>query len=220
MQCRVGNIMNPTPGKILLAIFTLVILSPQGGAAERPALSVVLITVDTLRPDHLGCYGDASIQTPSIDQLARGGMRFAQAYTPVPITLPAHAALLTGEFPLATGMHDFSGNRLPPSAVTLAKILRDNGYTSAAVLGAPVLDSRFGLNQGFDTYFDHFEFRSLEEVHLDAVKRRGDQVVDQATKRLERNPRRAAFLWVHLYDPHAPYNPPEPYASRYRGPPL
>ena len=212
-----GNIMNTTPGKILLAIFTLAVLSLPGAAAERPALSVVLITVDTLRPDHLGCYGDASIQTPSIDQLARGGMRFAQAYTPVPITLPAHAALLTGEFPLATGMHDFSGNRLPASAVTLAKILRDSGYTTAAFLGAPVLDARFGLNHGFDTYFDHFELRGLEEVHLDAVKRRGDQVVDEATKWLERNPRRPVLLWVHLYDAHAPYDPPEPYASRYRG---
>jgi arylsulfatase A-like enzyme/Tfp pilus assembly protein PilF len=219
MQCRTRDIMNHTPGKILLAIFTLAILSLRGGATERPALNVVLITVDTLRPDHLGCYGDASIQTPNIDRLARGGIRFAQAYTPVPITLPAHAALLTGEFPLATGMHDFSGNRLPPSAVTLAKILHDQGYTTAAFLGAPVLDSRFGLNQGFDTYFDHFEFKDLEEVHLDAVKRRGDQVVDAATKWLESNPRRPFFLWVHLYDAHAPYAPPEPYASRYRGRP-
>jgi arylsulfatase A-like enzyme/Flp pilus assembly protein TadD len=188
-------------------------------AAERPAYDVVLITVDTLRPDHLGCYGYTSIQTPHIDQLARAGARFTQAFTPVPITLPAHTSLLTGAFPLATGVHDFTGNRVSSGTATLARILHDHGYSTAAFIGAPVLDSRFGLNQGFDTYFDHFDLGGREEVHLDAIKRRGDQVVDEAQKWLKLNPRQPVFLWVHLYDPHAPYSPPEPYAGRYRGRP-
>ena len=189
------------------------------GATAAPSLHVVIITIDTLRADHLGCYGDASIQTPHIDQLAREGVRFAHAYTPVPITLPAHAALMTGEFPLANGMHDFSGNKLSAQSATLAKTLRDHGYATAAFVGSAVLDSRFGLNQGFDTYFDHFEFGHREEVNLDAVERRGDQVTDEALEWLRRNPTRPIFLWVHFYDPHAPYNPPEPYATRYRDDP-
>ena len=202
-------------------MFALVFISLSLGCAgaERPARSVILITIDTLRPDHLGCYGYTSIQTPNIDRLAREGALFTHAYTPVPITLPAHTALMTGEFPFATGVHDFSGNRLAPGAATIARTLRDHGYATAAFIGSAVLDSRFGLNQGFDTYFDHFEFGRLEEVHLDAIERRGDRVVDEALKWLKLNPRQPFFLWVHLYDPHAPYNPPEPYALRYRGRP-
>lgn len=185
--------------------------------AERP--SVIFITIDTLRPDHLGCYGYANIQTPNIDALARASARFTHTYTPVPVTLPAHSAIFTGSFPMATGMHDFSGNKLPARAITLATALRDKGYTTAAFIGSAVLDSRFGLNQGFDTYFDHFEFSRLDEAHLDEMERRGDQVMDEVLNWLKLDPRRPFFLWVHLYDPHDPYKPPEPYASRYRSHP-
>ena len=100
--------------KHLFAISTLLSLAVSGAAAEGPAYNVVLITIDTLRPDHLACYGYASIETPYIDRLAESGARFTQAFTPVPITLPAHTSLLTGMFPLATGVHDFMGNRVPP----------------------------------------------------------------------------------------------------------
>ena len=197
-----------------------------GAAAARPspgaegnAANVVVITIDTLRADHLGCYGDRSIDTPNLDALARSAARFTHAFTPVPITLPAHTALFTGSFPMATGVHDFSGNKVPASAVTLAKALHDHGYSTAAFLGAAVLDSRFGLNQGFETYFDHFDFNRLDETSLDMVKRSGDQVVDNALEWLKANPRQPFFLWVHLYDAHYPYTPPEPYASRYAGRP-
>lgn len=204
---------------ILFTVWALVVSSAPCLRAAQPPSSIVLITIDTLRADHLGCYGDASIQTPNIDRLAQESARFAHAYTTVPVTLPAHAALLTGAFPLATGMHDFTGNRLPSGVATLAQELQKQGYTTAAFLGSAVLDSRFGLNRGFDTYFDHFDFRHEEEVHLDAIERRGDHVVDEALKWLRGNPKRPFFLWVHLYDPHAPYRPPEPFASRYRGRP-
>jgi arylsulfatase A-like enzyme/Flp pilus assembly protein TadD len=187
-----------------------------GAGAEGAQPNVVFITIDTLRADHLGCYGDRSVQTPTIDALARSSARFTHAFTPVPITLPAHTALFTGSFPMATGVHDFSGNKLPASVVTLAKALHDHGYSTAAFLGAAVLDSRFGLNQGFDTYFDHFDFSRLDETNLDMMERRGDQVMDNTLGWLKTNPRQPFFLWVHLYDPHYPYTPPEPYASRYR----
>ena len=203
--------------------FVSVVANRGGDAAPlpggEPKPSVIFITVDTLRADHLGCYGYTQIQTPNIDQLAHAGARFTQAYTPVPVTLPAHTALFTGAFPMATGMHDFSGNKLPANAATLAKVLRDNGYATAAFIGSAVLDSRFGLNQGFDTYFDHFEFNRLDEAHLDQMERRGDLVMDEALRWLKGNPRQPFLIWVHLYDPHDPYTPPEPYASRYRARP-
>ncbi len=184
-------------------------------AARDASPNVIFITIDTLRADHLGCYGYARIETPNIDAIARAGARFSHAYTPVPITLPAHAAIFTGSFPMATGMHDFSGNKLPANAVTLAKVLRDHGYTTAAFIGAAVLDSRFGLNQGFETYFDHFDFSRLDESSLDRIERRGDQVMDEALSWLKLHPPQPFLLWVHLYDPHYPYTPPEPFASRY-----
>ncbi len=197
----------------------LLVLGHLTEALAQGKPNVVLITIDTLRADHLGCYGNARIQTPSIDQLAREGVRFTRAFTPVPITLPAHAALLTGSYPMATGMHDFSGNKLPESGPTLAQVLRQNGWRTAAFIGAAVLDSRFGLNQGFETYFDHFDFSRLDETNLDLIERRGDLVMDEALGWLKRQPfhtGEAFFLWVHLYDPHFPYTPPEPFASRYR----
>jgi len=117
---------------------------------------------------------------------------------------------------MATGVHDFATNTLPSSAVTLAKVLLEDGYTTAAFLGSPVLDSRYGLNQGFAAYFDHFDFSHLDEAKADVVKRPGDRVIDEALGWLKRGLRQPFFLWIHLYDAHYPYKPPEPYASRYK----
>ena len=197
----------------LILLGAVGVLPSPGAEGDVPNL--VVITIDTVRADHLGCYGDRAIQTPNIDALASASARFTHAFTPVPITLPSHAALFTGSFPMATGMHDFGGNKLSASAVTLAKVLRDHDYSTAAFLGAAVLDSRFGLDQGFQTYFDHFAFNRLDDM----LKRPGDQVVDNALGWLKTGPRRPLFLWVHLYDAHYPYTPPEPFASRYRGRP-
>ena len=207
---------------LALAALTLLLARENGaghGAQSSPKPTVILITIDTLRADHLACYGNSHVQTPNIDALAREGSRFAQAYTAVPITLPSHTVIFTGSFPMATGMHDFSGNKLPAGAVTLAQVLRDHGYSTAAFLGSAVLDSRFGLNQGFDTYFDHFDFSRLDETKLDQMKRPGNQVMDEGLNWLKQGLRRPVFVWVHLYDAHYPYAPPEPFLSRYRASP-
>src|SRR6267143_6111653 len=131
-----------------VSAFVCLVAFPIRLQAAESKPNVVVITMDTVRADHLGCYGYRLIQTPNIDALARTSARFSHAYTPVPITLPAHASLFTGRFPMATCVHDFASNTLPSSAVTLAKILRQNGYATGAFLGAPVLDSRYGLDQG------------------------------------------------------------------------
>ena len=200
-----------------------VTMMPGARPADRASgrqPDLVLITIDTLRADHLGCYGYRQIETPNLDALAASGSRFSQAYTPVPITLPAHTAIMTGRYPMGTGVHDFSGNKLPRDTATLATVLSGKGYETAAFVSAAVLDSRFGLNTGFDEYYDHFDFSRLDESNLDLIERPGDQTVDRALEWLRQrnraaNPQKPFFLWVHLYDPHFPYNPPEPYATRY-----
>src|SRR5438874_2658711 len=126
-------------------------------AVPTASPNVVFITIDTLRPDHLGCYGDKQIGTPNIDTLAADGTRFERAYTAVPVTLPSHTVIFTGTYPTLSGVHDFAANKLSPTQATLASVLKDNGYATAAVIGSAVLDSRFGLNHGFDFYYDHFD---------------------------------------------------------------
>ncbi len=211
--------MNSIQFRIVLAALFAGLLCGVASAAGKPGPNVVVITIDTLRADHLGCYGYDRIKTPNIDQLAKSGVRFANAFTVVPITLPSHTVLMTGEYPMATGVHDFSGNKLAAGTMTLARVLQGHGYSTAAFIGSAALDSRFGLNQGFDTYYDHFNLGHMREIHLDQIERRGDKVVDLALKWLESHQRKPFFLWVHLYDPHAPYDPPQPYARLYRGHP-
>jgi arylsulfatase A-like enzyme/Flp pilus assembly protein TadD len=137
----------------------------------------------------------------------------------VPITLPSHATMFTGKYPTETGMHDFSGNRLNPAENTLASVLRAQGYETGAVVGSAVLDSRFGVNLGFNTYYDNFDFSRLDEKNLDAMERPGSEVVDQSLAWLQQNSSKRFFLFVHLYDPHHPYRPPAPYDSRFRARP-
>ena len=199
---------------VIPAIVSLSVLC--AAAAPTPAPNVVVITIDTLRADHLGCYGYKDIKTPNIDALAQEGVRFERAYTPVPVTLPAHSALFTGTYPLRSGMHDFADNKLSPTQPTLASVLKENGYATGAVIGSAVLDSRFGLNHGFDFYYDHFDFSRLQESNLDEMERPGDAVADQALNWLDKNYQKKFFLWMHLYDPHYPYRPPSPYSEEYK----
>jgi arylsulfatase A-like enzyme/Flp pilus assembly protein TadD len=209
-----------------VALWLLLAGVSRGSTAQRtvprvpaPPPNLLLITIDTIRADHLGCYGYEPIQTPSIDSLAADGLRFAQAYTPIPITLPSHSVMLTGTYPMMSGMHDFSGNNLSPEQPTLATVLRARGYDTGAVIAAAVLDRRFGLNHGFDFYYDHFDFSRLAETNLDLMERPANEVVDQALAWLARPRKKPFFLWVHLYDPHHPYKPPPPFSQKYKANP-
>ena len=202
----------------LLAALWIAGLVPVPGlqGAAKPQPNVVVITIDTLRADHLGCYGYKQIRTPNIDALAAESARFERAYTPVPVTLPAHSAIFTGTYPTLSGMHDFSGNKLSPTQPTLASVLKRQGYVTGAVIGSAVLDSRFGLNQGFDFYYDHFDFSRLQESNLEEMERPGNVVADVALDWLGKNHASKFYLWMHLYDPHYPYRPPAPYNEQYK----
>ena len=207
--------MLPTFRRLMVVLMGLSALPAAAQTTAKPALNVVLITIDTLRADHVGCYGYKQIKTPNIDGLAAEGARFERAFAVVPVTLPSHTAMLTGTYPMLSGMHDFSGNKLSPLQPTLASVLKQAGYQTGAVIAAAVLDARFGLNQGFDYYYDHFEFSRLDEANLDEMERPGNVVADVALDWLAQNSQKKFFLWMHLYDPHFPYHPPEPYSREY-----
>src|SRR6266478_5343247 len=185
-------------------------------AAPTASPNVVFITIDTLRPDHLGCYSDKQIGTPNIDTLAADGTRFERAYTAVPVTLPSHTVIFTGTYPTYSGMHDFAANKLNPTQPTLASVLKKHGYVTGAVGASAVLDSRFGLNRGFDFYYDHFDFNRLQESNIDEMERPGNVVADVTLDWLSKNYQKKFFLWMHLYDPHYPYRPPAPYSEEYK----
>jgi len=200
----------------VLVTASLLLWSSAAFAAPTAAPNVVVITIDTLRADHLGCYGYKQIRTPNIDALAGDGARFERAYTAVPVTLPSHTVMFTGTYPMRSGMHDFAANKLGQGQPTLASVLKEHGYLTGAVIGSAVLDSRFGLNRGFDFYYDHFDFNRLQESNLEEMERPGNVVADVALDWLSKNDQKKFFLWMHLYDPHYPYHPPAPYAAEYR----
>jgi choline-sulfatase len=193
--------------------------SLERGANAVPARhpSVVLITLDTVRADHLGCYGYRRIETPSIDQLASEGIRFERAYAQVPLTLPSHTVLMTGTYPMFNGVRDLTSPGLDTSVPTLAGILRENGYSTAAFVSSFVLNSMWGLGRGFEVYDDETDLGQGSNRSPALLERRGDRTVDHALAWLDSHAGRPFFIWVHLYDPHSPYRPPEPYLSRYAG---
>ncbi len=201
------------------AFFSILFMSVTGtrGTAEntRRDLNLLVITIDTLRADRLGSYGNKNIQTPHIDSLAGKGVVFSHAFSHVPLTLPSHCSLFTGSLPIVHGVRD-NGYRLPDSAVTLAQIAKKEGYATAAFVGAFPLDSRFGLDRGFDLYDDLYGSRTAVR-DLSFVERKAEEVNRKAIEWLTSNPSRSFFVWVHYFDPHAPYEPPPSFARDYAG---
>jgi arylsulfatase A-like enzyme/tetratricopeptide (TPR) repeat protein len=176
-----------------------------------------LITIDTVRADHLTCYGYGHIETPAIDALAREGVRFEHAYAQVPLTLPSHTVILTGTYPMFNGVRDLASSGLAGTVPTLAEILHRNGYTTAAFVSSFVLNSMWGLNRGFEVYDDATDVARDTKPTPTLLERRGDHTVDRALAWLASHSGGPFFLWIHLYDPHSPYRPPEPFHSRYAG---
>ena len=183
-------------------------------AAESPR-HLLLITIDTLRADHLGCYGHPARATPALDRLAREGVRFANVQSPVPLTLPAHASLLTGLDPPAHGVRDNGSYKLAESFPTLTTRLAERGFATGAFVSAFVLDPRFGLARGFDTYRTVEALQTNANTTLADVQRPGGETIAEARAWIEQQSERRWFAWIHLYEPHSPYQPPEPFASRH-----
>jgi arylsulfatase A-like enzyme/Tfp pilus assembly protein PilF len=182
-------------------------------------LNLLLVTLDTTRADRIGAYGATDAGTPHLDRLAGEGALFTRATTAAPITLPAHSSIFTGRFPPVHGVRDNGGFFLDPGQQTLAETLEASGFQTGGFVGAYVLDSKWGVNQGFKKYFDDFDLGKYKAISLGAIQRPGNEVVDEALKWLDGASRSRFFAWVHLYDAHTPYEPPEPFSSRFPGRP-
>ena len=198
-------------GLLLIAVGLTWLLTQPDIAVEN-IQNVVLISIDTCRADYLSCYGYLHKTTPNIDAIANNSIIFENVISPVPLTLPAHASMLTGTIPPYHGIHDNFNYWLGPSNITLAETLKDNGFTTAAIISAFVMDSQFGLNQGFDIYYDRFDRQANQP---EDSERPGRKTSLLAQKWLEQNKDQRFFLFLHYYDPHTKYEPPEPFASTF-----
>ena len=193
-------------------------LTPLGcaGRASVTPQHLVLVTIDTLRADRLGCYGSRDVATPHLDALARAGAMAPEAMAEAPLTRPSHVTLLTGLRPFRTTIRDNVSPPLPTNVPTLASVLRESGFATGAFVSSVVLSSQSGLDRGFDTYGDDLPESGDDDVRfLNSIQKRGDETLRSALRWLESRPPGRVFLWVHLYDPHDPYEPPEPYATTY-----
>ncbi|MDH4272796.1 MAG: sulfatase-like hydrolase/transferase [Candidatus Aminicenantes bacterium] len=213
-------------GILAVGIILWVFLRPEKSPAARVEKlwaesgvgkpNVILITLDTTRADHLACYGYPNVKTPRIDSLARRGVLFEQAATSSPLTLPAHCSIMTGMYPTYHGVRINGNTALNEEQTTAAEVLSAQGYRCGAFIGAFVLDGRWGLKQGFEYYDDKFDLKKYKHLDLGAVQRPGNEVMDAALDWLEKQKNSPFFAWIHLYDPHTPYQPPEPYLTEYR----
>jgi arylsulfatase A-like enzyme/Flp pilus assembly protein TadD len=217
-----GAARRPTwPWLVALALVAAAVLgvlrlrAPRGRAPGRDNL--LLVTLDTTRADRLGCYGYAGARTRYLDRLAAEGVRFAQAISPAPITLPAHASIFTGLYPIAHGVRNNGNFTLSDRYPTLATILKSQGYRTAAFVSSFILDRRYGLARGFDRYDDRMEGAETQVISLEA-ERRGDRTALLLARWLEdqaASPGAPFFAWLHLYDPHEPYQPPPPFREMF-----
>ena len=193
-----------------------------GGAIAAPVKlpppNIILITLDTTRADRMGFLGSLRGLTPNLDALARQSVVFTRAYSQAPLTTASHATILTGTFPQFHQVNDF-GVALAPDLPYAPDLLRASGYHTAAFIGSLVLDpaarSAPGFDRGFDTFDAGFHRRHAGEDRYQAIERRGAEVVAHALGWLSQHPHGPFFIWIHLYDAHDPYDPPEPYKSRY-----
>jgi choline-sulfatase len=200
---------------VSLAVTAALVTSSTPKSPSLP--NIFLITIDTLRADHVHCYGYDRIETPALDSLAKDGVRFSQAFTPSPITNTSHTSILTGLLPSSHGVTDFAVP-LAPTQPTWAELLQKHGYHTAAFIGAVILDSKTlapGLDRGFD-FYDNFPQHPQTRARWGRVERRGMDVARRAENWLTAHPAGPHFVWVHLYDPHDPYEPPAPYSEKYK----
>src|SRR5205809_7413191 len=202
-----------------LCVSLLASLVSAAGRTARP--NIILITLDTTRADRMGFLGSQRGLTPNLDELARHSVVFTRAYAQEPLTTPSHAAILTGTYPQFNHVSDL-GARLGKDIPYLPELLHRHGYHTAAFVGASILDPAMGapgLARGFDIYDAFFHKRQRGEDRYKSVERRAGQVVDHALGWLSKHSQGPVFLWIHVYDAHDPYDPPEPYKTRYASQP-
>jgi len=194
---------------ILMVFCSLCFLKAQTEPKKGGDVNLLLVTLDTTRADHIGCYGYATAKTATLDSLSKKGVRFSNAYSQVPLTLPSHCSIMTGTYPLYHQVHNNGFYCLGPESLTLAKLLKQSGFKTAAFVSSFTVDSRFGIAQGFDLYDDRFQ--DEEMLKNFRSERKADKVFSSFSPWLDENFNQKFFCWVHFYDPHLPYDPPSPF---------
>lgn len=197
---------------LLLLISICMFYSGCGPDLQGKGDNVIVITFDTVRADHFGCYGMGEAHTPNVDQLAKEGVLFEQCISPVPITLPSHTSILTARYPCHHGVRNNGNYFVPDEELTMAEVFQQAGYETAAFVSAYVLHSLFGLDQGFQTYDD--TVRDSEAV-VSVEERNAKETADAAIRWLSEKHRRPFFLWVHFFDPHHAHRPPQEWADQF-----
>ena len=190
----------------------------RGGPALPGAGNVLVVSIDTLRADRVGALGGPPGLTPNLDRLAARGAVFTNAFTPAPLTLPAHTSLFSGRWPFRHGVRVNGTDRVDDAVPLLAAEFRKAGFATGAVIGSLVLRSEVGLARGFDLYDESFARNAGKPAGEWTAERPGEEVVDRAIAWLDGQRDARFFLWVHLYDPHAPYDPPSPFKERFSSP--
>lgn len=198
----------------LLGLFLVFYLFfPKTPIKRDERLNILLVTLDTTRADRLGCYGYKKARTPNLDSLAAKGVQFLNVYCQVPLTTPSHCSILTGTYPLYHQVHNNGSYALSPELLTLAEVLKEKSFQTAAFVGSFTVDSRFGLDQGFDVYDDHFaEGQAFKALNSE---RKAEKVFEAFNRWLNGNVRQPFFCWIHFFDPHLPYNPPPPFNEEF-----
>ena len=215
-RCRLVGIAPAATLALLVLLSGCRRSGPENTATAPRDANVLLITLDTTRADHLSCYNPHAVKTPHLDALAARGIRFEHSTAQVPLTLPSHACIMTGAYPPVHHLRDMGGFVLDPAHPTMASIAQAAGFATSAFVGSRAVARQFGLAHGFDTYDDDMGSQT-EEGKLPGVfaERRAAVVTDHALAWLQQNARTRFFLWAHYYDPHQPYDPPEPYKRQY-----
>jgi arylsulfatase A-like enzyme/predicted Zn-dependent protease len=202
-----------------IIVLGLVLFGPTGKRhiheRKLQGCNVILITLDTTRADHLSCYAADHGQTPNLDALAAAGTIFERCISQVPLTLPAHTTILSGTYPAFHQVRDNGSFVVPEGLELLSETLLRRGFATAAFISAYVLHRKWGLNRGWDYYGDSFRFSKLKTVSLSNIQKLAGAVLPEAEAWLEKIGKQRFFSWIHLYDPHSPYAPPEPFASLY-----
>ncbi len=186
---------------------------------KLPRCNVILLTLDTLRADHLSCYSPNQVQTPNLDRLAAAGALFETCISQTPLTLPAHTTILSGTYPLYHQVRDNGGFLVPDKLEMIGETLQQRHFATSGFIAAYVLHSKWGINQGFDSFADDFDLAKNNAISLGKVQKRADEVLGEAEAWLRENKGKRFFSWIHLYDPHSPYEPPSPFRERYGGHP-
>jgi len=198
---------------VAVALVIFVFLQTHEKVIKESSLNVLLVTLDTTRADRIGCYGYQEARTPNLDYLASNGVLFLNAYCQVPLTCPSHCSILTGTYPVYHQVRNNGTYYLSPELKTLAEALKEKGLKTAAFVSSFTVDSRFGLDQGFDIYSDQFSpdqtFKALNS------ERKAEKAFAPFSRWLEDNIAGPFFAWVHFFDPHLPYDPPSPYREQF-----